>query len=76
MVNVNQLKGRIVMNGYNQREISSLLRISESLLSSKINNRAPFDTKEIDLLCELLNITEDQDKIDIFLCESSQNRDK
>ena len=67
MVNVNQLKSRIVMGGYTQKEISQLMGLSEGALSNKINNKAAFYLCEVDLLCDILKITSNQEKIDIFL---------
>lgn len=69
------LKGKIVMSGYTQKMISRMIGISEHTLSKKINNRATFNTEEVEMLCDLLGITRNEEKIRIFLRQSSQKRD-
>lgn len=50
--------------------------VSNNTLNSKINGKGCFDTEQIDKLCVLLDIETPQEKVDIFLHNSSQYRDK
>ena len=75
MINTKILKGKIVMAGFTQKRLSKLLGIDAKAFSQKINNKSVFNTKEIDLLCQLLSIQDNQERIYIFLSRSSQKRD-
>jgi hypothetical protein len=41
-------------------------------MSSRITGKSCFNTEEIDRLCELLDITDNREKADIFLAAPSQ----
>lgn len=75
MTNKNALMGKIVSAGYTQVTIAKALGMSKNTINAKINNRKPFDTDTVLKMCELLNIHDDSEKVDIFLCKPSQNRD-
>jgi hypothetical protein len=75
MINTKILKGKIIMEGFTQKQLSKLLGIDERAFSLKINNKTVFNTKEIDMLCQLLKIRNDKEKIFIFLGSLSHNRD-
>lgn len=72
----NRLLSYIVKKGYNQRTLAKALGVSKNTLNSKINGKSYFDTRMISDMCELLDITDDSEKIKIFLAPASQNRDK
>lgn len=72
----NRLLSYIVKKGYNQRTLAKALGVSKNTLNSKINGKSYFDTRMISDMCELLDITDDSEKIKIFLAPASQNKDK
>ena len=71
----NRLKGKIAERGLTQRALSNYIGISENSLSGKISGKAPFNTNEILAICDVLKITDDAEKAQIFLSAPSQNRD-
>lgn len=71
MVNANLLRGKIVSKGRTQKDIAAELGISENTLSAKINGSSSFTLGEVAALCDLLGITDSQEKCDIFLAGSS-----
>lgn len=71
MVNTNRLKGLMVSFGYTQVTLAEKIGISKNALNLKINNNGVFDTNEIEKICEVLDITTDKDKVDIFLFKPS-----
>ena len=76
MVNIHKLKGQMVEKGYTQGSLASSIGMSQNTMSSRMNLRTPFNTDEIELICDRLGITSAKDKIDIFLSTPSQNRDE
>ena len=69
---VNELKGKIVAAGYNQRTLAEAMtasgnKITKNTLSKKVNGRVPFDTDEVICLCDLLGIHDSDEKAHIFL---------
>ncbi len=71
----NRLKGAIASAGLTQNELASRIGISKNTLSSKMGGKGFFDTKQIDLICEVLGINDGETKANIFLSKSSQFRD-
>lgn len=76
MLNKYKLLEKIAEAGYTQRLLAKKMNISKNTLNAKINGKGYFDTKQIDEMCDILQITSDNDKILIFLAHSSQNRDE
>ncbi len=72
MVNANLLRGKIVSRGYTQKEVAAAIGMSENTLTAKINGSSSFTLREVFALCGLLHITENQEKCEIFLAETSQ----
>lgn len=73
----NELKGKIVAAGYSQKTLAEAMteagnRISENTLSKKVNGRVPFDTVEIECICNLIGIHDNSEKAYIFLTSPSQ----
>lgn len=63
----NLLKAEMAAQGLSMRELAEKARISRSTLSAKLNGQRAFDTEEAIRLCEILNITDNQRKVEIFL---------
>ena len=72
MVETNLLKGRIAMAGLTQGVVANRMKMGANTFSAKVNGKSPFDVDEVVLLCKILNITEDREKIEIFLPETSR----
>lgn len=66
-INRQELKAAIVRAGYTQATLSRKLNISLNSLSSKINGKSRLYLDEVIAICKFLNITEDREKISIFL---------
>lgn len=75
MVDRNLLRGAIVSRGMTQESLARELKMSQNTLSAKILGRAFFNTDEIDRICEILNIANNEEKARIFLSNSSRNWD-
>jgi len=69
------LRGAIARKGFTQELLASRLQMSQNTLSAKILGRSYFNTEEIDRICDLLEITDNEEKALIFLSKTSQNRD-
>ena len=67
MLNRNLLKAAIARAGYTQGRLAKEIRMSENALSLKMSGKSWFDTKQIDDICRVLNITENEEKAEIFL---------
>lgn len=63
----NKLKGKIVEAGYSQRSLAAAIGMSKNTLNSKINGKKPFNTVEIERICEKLGIYDGAEKAHIFL---------
>ena len=74
MINKNLLMGKIISVGLTQKAAAKKIGMSKNTLNSKINNRIDMHSNEILDLCKLLGITKDEEKVQIFLHEPSQNR--
>ena len=72
MVDVQKLRSRMVLKGYNQRSLVAEMnirgvRISENTFCSKMNRKSPFDTDLVDVICDILEVEEPAEKAEIFL---------
>ena len=72
IINTNQLKGKIVSAGYNQKVLAEMLGVSKNTLSDKINGKSPMNSVLISELCRILNITDNDERVHIFLPALSQ----
>ena len=63
----NKLKGKIAEAGYSQRSLATKLGMSKNTLNSKVNGKIPFNTNEIEKICEVLGIHDGAEKASIFL---------
>ena len=75
MLNVNLLKAAIVRAGHTQQTFAQSIGISQNTLTNKLNGKRCFNLDEIDKACDVLNITENEEKCAIFLSSTSPNRD-
>lgn len=65
MTNTKELSLIIKNSGLKKRYIAEKMGICLSTFSRKINNKAEFNTTQISLLCEMLNIN-DEKRNEIF----------
>jgi DNA-binding XRE family transcriptional regulator len=72
LLDKNLFKSAFVKKGYTQDTLSEALGVSPNTMSSRITGKSCFNTEEIDRLCELLDITDNREKADIFLAAPSQ----
>lgn len=75
MLNKRKFLGKIAEAGYSQRSLAKEIGVSKNTINQKVNGRGCFDTEQIDKICCALGITSGREKAEIFLSESSQNRD-
>lgn len=66
MTNTNELKEKIVKEGFTIESLANKLNIHKNVLTNKINNNSEFSQKNIIDLKNALNLT-DKETIDIFL---------
>ena len=72
MLNPNLLRAAIAKQGLNQRKLAEKMGISENTLTSRIQGRSVFNTDEIDIICDVLKISDNAEKAEIFLASPSQ----
>jgi transcriptional regulator with XRE-family HTH domain len=58
--NYSKLLGRIKERGYTQESLAKAIVKNKSTLNSKINGKVPFTTTEIDDICRVLDISNDE----------------
>ena len=58
--NHSKLLGRMREYGFTQETLATAIGINESTLNAKLNGKAYFSTKEIDKICKILNISNDE----------------
>ena len=72
MVDIQKLRARMVLKGYNQKslvaEINSRgMKTTENTFSSKMNGKSQFDCLDADVICDILEIHSPAEKAEIFL---------
>lgn len=72
MVDIQKLRSKMVLRGHNQKSLVAEMnvrgvRITENTFSSKMNRKSSFDCDEVDVMCDILEITDPAEKADIFL---------
>lgn len=72
MVDVNRLRSRMVLKGYNQKTLVAEMnargvKISENTFSSKMTGNSQFDCEDADVICEILEVEDPAEKAEIFL---------
>ena len=73
MTNTNLLVEKIKTSGLKLGFIAEALGISYHWLKRKINGIVPFKAYEIQILCDLLNITDLNEKDEIFFARNVEN---
>lgn len=63
----NRLKGKIAEAGYTQKSLAKALGMGRNTLNLKVNGKVPFNTQEIEAICQRLGIRDGKDKAAIFL---------
>lgn len=66
MTNTEKLNAYIQASGLKKSHIARVLDVAEATLARKINNAQDFRASEINKLCELLGITDLEEKEAIF----------
>lgn len=72
MVNINKLKARMVLMGYNQREFTDACqkkgyKISGNTVNAKFTGRSPWTIEDADMAIDVLEIRDPIEKVAIFL---------
>lgn len=72
MVDVQKLRSRMVLMGHTQKSLvyemnARGVKISENTLSAKMNGTSKFDCDDADVICEILDLNESEEKAEIFL---------
>ena len=72
MVDVNKLKARMVLKGYNQRSLVAEMnarghKTTENTFGSKLKNPRKFNCADADVICSILELTDSASKAEIFL---------
>ena len=66
MANNNLLKSYMTLNSISQRELAKELNMSLSALSGKLTGKKEFTVKQAAKICNILNITDNDEKVKIF----------
>jgi transcriptional regulator with XRE-family HTH domain len=69
MYNYSKLLGRLKEKGITQEQLAKLIDKTETTVSLKLNCRAYFTQKEIDIICEALDLPDAEIK-DYFFTKS------
>ena len=77
MVDVNRLRSRMALMGYNQKSLvaemnSRGVKTSENTFSSKMNRKSQFDCDYADVICDILEVTIPSERAAIFLAQPSK----
>lgn len=67
MVDTVKLKARMVEKGYTQRSLAAKMKRNKNTLNAKLNGKANFDTEEVSMMCEILEISDPVEKVLYFL---------
>lgn len=76
MVDILKLRSRMALKGYNQKTLVAEInargeksgkKMTENTFSSKMNGKSQFDCDDADIICEVLEIDNPEEKAEIFL---------
>lgn len=70
-MNVPLLKGKMTAAGYTQRSLAIEMNQSKNTVNRKVNGVTPMTTDDILMICTILHIESDAEKIEIFLSNPS-----
>lgn len=73
LLNKNLFKSVVVRQGYTQESLAAAVEMSQNTMSSRVTGKSCFNTDEIDKICDILRITDNDEKAAIFLSSPSQN---
>ena len=62
MVDTAKLKARMILGGFTQRALAKETKIGVTPLNEKINNKRVFRCDEVDKICEVLQITDAEER--------------
>lgn len=58
--NYSKLLGRMRERGITQEQLSKEVEMNETTLSAKLNNKSQFKAEEMDAICEVLDISNEE----------------
>ena len=72
MVDIQKLRSRMVLKDYSQKMLVAEInargyKISENTFSSKMTGKSSFDCDLADVICDILEVEEPEEKSEIFL---------
>ena len=72
MVDVNRLRSRMVLMGYNQKSLVAEMnargvKTTENTFSSKMNGKSQFDCDDAYVICDILEVEQPAERAEIFL---------
>lgn len=72
MVDIQKLKARMALKGYNQKRLVYAMKargfkISENTFSAKMNDTSKFNCDDADVICDILEVESPAEKAEIFL---------
>lgn len=73
VINKKMLKAAMVMSGMTQGDLAKAMGMSTPSMNYRINGKREFSISEIQMLCELLELSDEQ-KLQIFLKTYVENK--
>lgn len=75
MVDINRLKARMVLAGYNQKTLTAACKgkgykTSYNTINAKFNEESPITCDDAEMFCDVLEIHEPAERAGIFLAPS------
>lgn len=71
MLNVSKLRGAMAETGITQGTIAKAIGKTENTVTKCFTGKRSFDVEEVDIICNLLGITDGTKKAEIFLAQPS-----
>lgn len=66
-MNIPKLKGIMAEQGFTQKNLAKAIGVSEATMSAKLTGATSFNTNEALKICDVLHITDNKAKAEIFL---------
>lgn len=76
MLNRNLLRSSMAKIDITQKELAEQIGISSATMSGRMRGKSCFDSDEIDRICAVLGITDNTEKVNIFLGTVSHKWDR
>lgn len=67
MLDTKKLRGKIAEAGLTQKDLAKRAGMSENSLNRKLNEKRDFNLSEVRIICDILGITDNEQKALIFL---------